>query len=252
MMTQITNTQGEKNKYLLGFDNEFFAADELQEEMEGIEISYQRVKIPAGGGLQFELPNLLDANDPEYVSELVGVIVHHCSSNAYWNDTNIAPLCTSNDGKVGSGSPGGQCKVCQFNKFGSGFGGKGKACKNMKKVYILRPGERVPVCLTLPATSIKPFNDFIVEVVINKSRPLATVESRIRLQRVTSKDGANTYSVANFALGECFAGEEAKDLYQYAKGLKSTIKASEQQYQQALEANNVAGFIEMDNSDLPF
>lgn len=43
-----------------------FGNDDLADDMEGLTLSFPKVKIPAGGSLQFELPTG-DPENPEYV-----------------------------------------------------------------------------------------------------------------------------------------------------------------------------------------
>lgn len=42
-----------------------FSSEDLAEEMDGLQMSFQRVKIPTGGALQFELPGE-DPDHPDY------------------------------------------------------------------------------------------------------------------------------------------------------------------------------------------
>ena len=51
-----------------------FSAEELAEDADGLQMSFQRVKIPAGGTLQFEMPSD-DPDNPDYEKNLVGVIL---------------------------------------------------------------------------------------------------------------------------------------------------------------------------------
>ena len=88
-----------------------FSAEELAEDADGLQMSFQRVKIPAGGTLQFEMPSD-DPDNPDYEKTLVGVILHNHATCAYWPagseyDDDTTPLCSSVDGKVGIGTPGG-------------------------------------------------------------------------------------------------------------------------------------------------
>ena len=143
-----------------------FSAEELAEDADGLQMSFQRVKIPAGGTLQFEMPSN-DPDNPDYEKTLVGVILHNHATCAYWPagseyDDDTTPLCSSVDGKVGIGTPGGACAACVMNRFGSApDGSKGKACKNMRVLYLLRSGEYMPLQVNLPPTSIKPFKEFL-------------------------------------------------------------------------------------------
>ena len=106
-------------------------AEAIAEEMDGLgSVPYDRVKIPSGGGLAFELPSE-DGEDAEVARELVGVILHHHPVNAFWREKfaggNEQPDCSSMDGKVGIDRETGECRncsTCQYNQFGSDGNGK--------------------------------------------------------------------------------------------------------------------------------
>ena len=107
-----------------------FSNEELAEDMDGLTMSFPRIKIPAGGVLQFEIPNG-DPQHPDYRPTLTGVILYNHASCAYWpegdeyND-DVPPLCSSVDGKQGYGEPGGTCATCTLSQFGSASNGRGK------------------------------------------------------------------------------------------------------------------------------
>lgn len=152
-----------------------FSSEDLADDMEGLQLTMQRVKIPGGGNLQFEIRSD-DPDNPDYERKLVGVILHHHFANAYWPDgseydDNVPPFCQSFDGKQGYGEPGGVCAACAFNQFGSTANGSGKACKNMRQIYLLRSGEYLPLQLSLPPTSLRPFNDFMNLAFVARRRP---------------------------------------------------------------------------------
>ena len=167
--------------------------------MEGLTLSFPKVKIPAGGSLQFELPTG-DPENPEYTRFLQGVILFHHASGAYWPegmeyDDNTVPLCSTVDGKQGYGTPGGACAACELNRYGSATDTRGKACKNMRILYLLQDGDYIPVQLSLPPTSLRPFNDFMNAAFVARRRPAWSSVVQIGLKRV---DNGNTYSVATF------------------------------------------------------
>ena len=60
-----------------------FSNEELAEDMDGFTMSFPRIKIPAGGVLQFELPTG-DPQHPDYSPTLTGVILFNHASCAYW------------------------------------------------------------------------------------------------------------------------------------------------------------------------
>ena len=121
-----------------------FSNEELAEDMDGFTMSFPRIKIPAGGVLQFELPTG-DPQQPDYSPTLTGVILFNHAICAYWPEgdeysDDVPPLCSSVDGKQGYGEPGGVCEACALSQFGSASNGRGKACKNMRVLYLLRSG----------------------------------------------------------------------------------------------------------------
>ena len=211
-----------------------FTNEDMADDLEGLQISFQRVKIPGGGTLQFEMPSD-NPEEPDYAKTIEGVILYSHPNFAYWPDgmeydDNVSPLCTSIDGKIGCGTPGGACAVCQFNKYGTatdakGNPTKGKACKNMRNLYILRNGESMPIVLSLPPTSLRPYEEFFNGSFAMKRRPSYTAVVQIGLKRV---DGVNPYSVATFKKVHDFSGEELMQVTTYAKGFREQIKSLNQ------------------------
>lgn len=203
-----------------------FSSEDLADDMDGLQMTMQRVKIPGGGNLQFEIRGD-DPDNPDYERKLVGVILHHHFANAYWPegseyDDSVPPLCQSFDGKQGYGVPGGVCAACAFNQFGSTANGSGKACKNMRQVYLLRSGEYLPLQLSLPPTSLRPFNDFLNLAFVARKRPSYTAIVEIGLKRAES--GGYTYSVATFRKVRDLDGDDLAALKSYVENFKEQIK----------------------------
>ena len=232
-----------------------FSDDDLQDDLDGVQLSFTRVKIPSGGAVFFEIPGD-NPDDPVPTKEIEGIILYSHLNYAYWPDgseydDNIPPLCTSFDGKVGCGEPGGACDMCMFNKYGTATDGKGnpskgKACKNMRNLYILRSGEIMPIMLSLSPTSLKPYNDFASACFLSKNRPTYTGIVKISLRKV---EGANAYSVAVFKKVRNFEGEELAKVTAYAKNFRVQIKAFLQtRTNEAMNAKDV----EASYDDLPY
>ena len=203
-----------------------FSREDLADDMDGLQMTMQRVKIPGGGNLQFEIRSD-DPDNPDYERKLVGVILYHHLANAYWPegseyDDNVPPFCQSFDGKQGYGEPGGVCTTCAFNLFGSTANGSGKACKNMRQVYLLRSGEYLPLQLSLPPTSLRPFNDFMNLAFVARRRPSYSAIVEIGLKRAES--GGYTYSVATFRKVRDLDGEDLAALNINKKNFKEQVK----------------------------
>ena len=207
--------------------NSDFSSEDLADDMEGLQLTMQRVKIPGGGNLQFEIRGD-DPDNPDYERKLVGVILYHHLANAYWPDgseydDNVPPFCQSFDGKQGYGEPGGICTTCAFNLFGSTASGSGKACKNMRQVYLLRSSEYLPLQLSLPPTSLRPFNDFMNLAFVARRRPSYSAIVEIGLKRAES--GGYTYSVATFRKVRDLEGEGLAAVKSYAANFKEQVKS---------------------------
>lgn len=228
-MYEQTNTMMEnKTSFQIPqlLDGDDFTSEDLADDMEGLRLSFTRIKIPGGGHLQFEIPSG-NPDVPDYAPYLEGVILYSHNSNAYWPegseyDDDQPPLCQSFDGKVGYGEPGGTCADCVLNQFGSDGNNKGKACKNMRMLYLLRSGEYMPLLISLPPTSIKPFKEFLNRAFVYRRR--ATYGSLVQISLKKENNGSNDYSVATFRLVRDFQGEELSQIRAYANGFKEQIK----------------------------
>lgn len=157
----------EKNEIIVKEESFIIPTSSIEidaEELEGLNISFDKVRIPSGGGTMWEVAGD-NPDEPEHMKEILGVIVDHYPVNAYFENEytgEIAPpTCSSMDGKFGIGVPGGSCVNCPLNKYGSADDGKGKKCKNLRRVYLLRSGEILPILITLPPTSIRNFSDYV-------------------------------------------------------------------------------------------
>lgn len=197
----------------------------IAEEMDGLgTVPFDRVKIPSGGGLAFEIPGD-NPDEPETSKNLDGVIIYHHPANAYWRDNfnggNASPDCSSIDGKTGVDRETGEirdCSRCQQNQFGSD-GRRGKACKNIHRLYMLREGNPVPLILPLPPTSLKYLRDYLSKQILLKGLRSYDVITRITLKKDTSGDGI-VYSRAVFQM----AGKLAPEQRAASKAMAELVK----------------------------
>jgi hypothetical protein len=156
------------NEYSVAKVNATDLMEILQENVGGAitEFDLQRAKVPTGGMTAWVLPSL-DGED-EIVQHIDGVIVYHREPRAFWKQSidegggNNPPDCSSVDGKLGVGDPGGECSVCPMAEWGSKDHGesRGQACKQMKLIFLLRPESLLPMALFLPPTSIRPVRQY--------------------------------------------------------------------------------------------
>ncbi len=210
---------------------------------------FDRVKIPSGGGLAFEVPG--EGEEPEILQDITGIVLDHYKVNAYWVDrftgANNPPDCSSLDGIAGEGNPGGNCANCPLNQWGSatddkGVATKGKACKNIRRVYILREGEVFPLMLALPPTSLANFNDYMKRISSRNPIPYYGCITRVKLSKAQNAGGI-WYSKATFSRVETLKPEERAAMRKYAVSLKNamrSVKVDAGEYEVGAEAEGMA------------
>ena len=176
--------------------------------MAGLSGSFERIKIPAAGSTVFEIPGD-DPDSPEAVKDFSAVILYHHPLYAFYRNKYVGgsnpPDCGSYDGITGEGDPGGSCVQCPYNQFGSGEGG-GKACKNRRRMYLLREGDVFPMMLSLPTGSLKDFTRYLMRL-LSKGQKSSSVVTRFTLKKAVSASGI-AHSQAQFTQARALDPEE--------------------------------------------
>lgn len=184
-----------------GYSINLNLGNDIQGELAGLDSGFDRIKIPAGGGTSFEVPNLENSDDPITVKEFSAVILHHHPLFTYYenkyNGSNNPPDCCSFDGINGTGTPGGRCRFCKLNVFGSGENGS-KACKNKHRLYLLREDEIFPVVLILPSSSIQEFSRYVRRL-LGVGKKSDSVVTKLSLKKAVNKTGI-AFSMVHFSV----------------------------------------------------
>ena len=93
-----------------------------------------------------------DGPDPRRYLDAI-VLHQHAARQRYvgsYDPNNpTPPACVSYDGITGQGDPGGVCARCPFNTVGAHA-----ECRPYRWLYLLFPGEPIPMLLSLPRTSL--------------------------------------------------------------------------------------------------
>ncbi len=178
---------------------------ELEDEMNDLDpesgITCRKIKIPSGGGLAYEVQGE-DESDVDYKKEINAVVVFTHRVNGFWtgaygdDDQNKAPVCSSIDGKAGMNIETGEitsCETCPFNQFGSasdqkGNQSKGKACKNMRRIYMMMNGDPNFYLLTVPPTSIKDVNKQLAKIIAGGT-PYTSLVLKFTLEKTRNAAG---------------------------------------------------------------
>jgi hypothetical protein len=165
------------------------------------EFDLERIRMPGGGGTTWVLTKL-DGSEEE-VKDLDCVLLMWKNVRAFWqqsfDDTGggVPPACSSQDSQWGSGnnaSHGGveslgrhSCQECPQSKFGSASKGNGQACKQMKVLFALLPGNMLPHALFLPPTSLKAINAYMLRLA-SQGLMFCDVVTRLSLEKTQNAD----------------------------------------------------------------
>lgn len=162
-----------------------------------------RLTVPAGGGRAWDIP------DESPAATVEGVIIHKQPTRSFWfkkrgedGEEDGPPDCYSVDAKVGIGvfgpgsesNPTGECAGCPMNVFGSSTSGSGngKACKEQMQVFLLQPDAVLPIQVSLPPTSLRPFKKYMTRLA-SRGKSFYAVITSFGLK--VEKGGGQTYSV---------------------------------------------------------
>lgn len=205
--------------------SEFNLQEAMTEELAGLDVSFERVKIPSGGGIMFEVPGD-NPNEPDTLKDFTAVIIHHHPVHSYYRNKytggNQPPDCGSIDGVTGVGEPGGSCAACPLNEFGSGENDS-KACKTKRRIYLLRENEIFPLLLSLPTGSLKEYAKYLKRL-LSKGRKSNMVVTKFSLKKATNSGGV-VYSQAQFEFVRVLTADEQRLILPLTEQMKSYSEA---------------------------
>jgi hypothetical protein len=145
------------------------------------------VKMPAGGALTFTVPT---PTGEESRRTLTGVLVHVQQRRAYWpsefSGSGTAPDCSSSDGIVGVGSPGGACAVCPLSQFPQEGGGP--PCRLTAELVAFLEGDVLPTIVTVSPASVRVVARYLLALAKRGLR-YSDVVTVLGLERAQSQSG---------------------------------------------------------------
>ena len=182
-----------------------------------------RITVPLGGGLNWTVPTL---EGEDSAKTLDGIIVHWTAPRAYWATGmevggNTPPDCSSRDGDVGYGQPGGACHLCPLNEWGSAEGGSGKACKEKRMLFLLRTTDLLPIVIQAPSTSIQPVKKYLLRLA-SQGMPYWSVVTRLTLEKGSNSTGI-AFSRISPKSGGPVPEEQREMLAEYLHAIKPII-----------------------------
>lgn len=204
------------------------ALDVIRENLKNQPLSLQLfdvVKSPSGGATVFSVPGLT-GEEPE--KELTGIILDYTTPRAYWDTPDpvegTPPTCMSQNSIVSH--DGKACFSCPYNDFGSKDGeSSAKACKESVLLFLLRPGNVLPLLVRVPVTSKPRFLKYTARLAGNLV-PVNSVVTKITLEKATSKAG-KPYALFNFEVAGLLKPQEADHAKAYARQFMDSVNAAE-------------------------
>lgn len=181
-----------------------------------------KAKVGSGGVKVFTITN---GNRDIVVEKFRGVIIAHHKNNALFESSeddrmNTPPICSSTDGIAGINHKTGErrdCENCPYNEFGTS--GKGKACKNMHRLYILVEDSPIPVTLSIPPTSLELWRNYALMDVAAAGLEMSEVVTEFGLTNEVNEAGQK-YSIVNFKL----VGKVNQEVKEFCKNMGGTIE----------------------------
>lgn len=197
---------------------------DLLRENVGDQISvfdFAKLTVPPGGGDHWSIPT---ADGTKMEKEVEGVILMRKSGKAYWrlslddSTENTPPDCSSDDGQVGIGEPGGVCATCPLNQYETAAKGKGKACKDKCDIFLLTKTGILPLVIQVPPTSLKNFKQYGM-LLLDAGKDISKVLTKLSLS-VETKSGKKT-AIIQFRSG----GDVDPSMYPFVAEYKRSLKA---------------------------
>lgn len=190
-----------------------FLARELELESDGFQLTPLRFAV------EHRTRNFAGP-DGQTMRQIRGVILKSQINRGYWKPGNPKPVCTSSDGIRGVDVNGTerQCAACPKNRFGTAtrlnesgqvVPGRGKACKEMRRLLVLPNGYELPIILTVPPSSLRRFDEYASSLRMRRV-PLIAIETTIRLEEAQA-DGMSFARLA-FEAGDAVPREQVERL----------------------------------------
>jgi hypothetical protein len=197
----------------------------------------QRIKIPTGGSTVWQVPSI--SGKPQNEEELEGVILYWHRHRAYWEKGmdqggKSAPDCSSPDGLIGRVNPesgaadrgqGGDCSRCPLAQFGSAADGRRQACKDQRRVFLLRPGRMLPSVVNLAPTSASVMKAFLTNLT-GENIPYFRCVIGMSLEQDVSANNVD-YAKVKFRVKNVMTAEEYEALRPFREQMLPYLKTVE-------------------------
>ncbi len=174
----------------------------------GIQIkNLDKITVPSMGDTEFRVDL---GEGPTRIDSIRGIILLAPEGNAYWDKPieeapGSFPVCYSSDAIYGVGDPFGtgevgthKCIGCPKKQWKTDFKARGKACRDLRPIFILREGEYLPIIVQTPRMSLSRLTKYFT-MLGRIGTPFYAAITEIGLQQ-EKKENTPLYSVLTFKL----------------------------------------------------
>lgn len=187
-----------------------------------------RVKVPSGGSLAWEVPGI--DGEPEPKKELIGVFVGLQNVRSYYatkyDGGNEPPNCASRDGITGDpdevamekGATG-NCGNCPLARFGPG--NERPQCSGRRLALFLQPDSMLPLVINIPPTSMKEMDKYLIRLT-SKKLPFFKAVTSLKLVKEKNTGGIEYARIAP-SFVRVLEPEEAQSAFQMFKSLTTVF-----------------------------
>jgi len=178
-----------------------FKDEKSGEESAGLPIVYPKVEILHQGTAAFRL-----VDSDEIMKNFKAVIIHVEPQRAFWtksigeagSEGGTPPDCWSRDGiapdQTAQLPQNEKCGPCEKNQWGSdvkkdGTMGRGKACKEIRRLFIMIEGHMAPYWMPTPPTSLRALAQYFAILRDKGVKRPQEVVTNFRAKTVENNDG---------------------------------------------------------------
>jgi hypothetical protein len=245
------------------------AAARVREALEGQDVTpfdLTQIRVPSGGATTWEIPSKI--GDSTATKALEGVILFHTTTRAYWATKYAGgsepPTCSSPDGE--SAEPRADeegetaaipaqvdpttgrllCHTCKLGgpdawgtaKNEQGEQTRGKACREMRQVFLLTPKKLLPAVVTLPPTSLGAFKGYLLGLA-DEDLDWHNIVTVVGLEKVAGK--GPDYSMAKFQPGDSLPPEMIERIAAYRAAAEPAFKRFSAEHYEEMAARQEFG-----------
>jgi hypothetical protein len=186
-----------------------------------------RIKVPTGGAQSFVAQGI---DGEEMLRQLECICLSWFDRRMFYRvpyeqrgKQRTPPDCSSRDGFIGIGDPGGSCPECPMADWGTDpKGGRGQWCKELRQMLILRSGHILPEIINVPPTSLKNARQYFQRL-SSRRIPYWGLVIVLRLERVDNADGV-PYARMTFSSGAYLSPAERAALAPFQAEMNQVLR----------------------------